>query len=235
MKKITLITALIICSIFTTANLFSRTIVVSIQGEAAYRDERAGRWIPLEIGVEIADGVRLSTGVKSSLTLNLSGNTVVMGSLTMMLVQENQLVSGTQRTTVNMRRGEIVADVTKGDRVRTVFRVQTTRVTSAVRGTKHKVETGPSGTVIQVTEGSVKVSSRNGQTRILSEGLAFNKPKGSMEPRPLVTNSVPSVSATGLVEREQVAEELFQDTSRPDLQIDSVIGEGRINVDIFKN
>ena len=232
MKKTVFITALIICSIFMTQNLFAKIVVVSTEGEAAYRDERAGRWVPIQAGAELQEGVRISTGVKSSVTLNLSGNRVVMGPLSMMLVQENKLVSGTQQTTVNMRRGEMVTDVTGGDRVRTVFKVQTPVVTSSVRGTTQKITTGPSGTLIQATEGSVKVDSKNGQKRVLSGRLALNKPKGAMEPRTLLASSVPSVSGTGLVEKEQIVEEFFSDSPRIDLPIDNMINEGRVNVNI---
>ena len=233
MKKLIFITAFIICGIFMTQNLFAGITVVSVEGEAAYRDERAGRWVQLQAGATLQEGVRISTGVKSSLTLNVSGNRVVLGPLTMMVVQENQLISGTQSTQINMRRGEMVADVTQGEKIRSVFRVSTPVVTSAVRGTTKKITTGPSGTLMTATEGSVRVDSKNGQKRVLSGRLALNQPKGSMEPKTLLTSSVPSVSATGLVEREQIAEELFQENPRLDLQIDNIINEGRVDLNIY--
>ena len=229
MKKITII-AIILCSIFAAQTLFARITVVSTQGEAAYRDERTGQWVPLKQGDEIKEGVRISTGLNANLVLNISGNKVTIGPLSMMQVQENKLVSGTQSTQLNMRRGEMVADVTKGDRVRTVFKVSTPVVTSSVRGITQKIETGPTGTTIQATEGSVRVDSKNGQKRVLSGRMALNKPRGSMQPRPLLTSSVPSVSATGLLEREQISEDLFDETSRPDLQIDNMISDGIVEI-----
>ena len=160
MKKITIM-AIILCSIFAAQTLFARITVVSTHGEAAYRDEKTGKWVQLQAGVELKEGVRISTGLNANLVLNISGNRVTVGPLSMMMVQENQLISGTQATQINMRRGEMVADVTKGEKIRTVFKVSTPVVTSAVRGTTQKVETGPTGTTVQVTDGSVRVDSKN--------------------------------------------------------------------------
>jgi len=232
MKKQVVITALILSSMFIAMSLSARIMVVSTEGDAAFRDERTGTWVQLQPGRELQEGVRLSTGVKSSITLNLSGNKVMVGPLTMMQVYQNQLVSGTQQTQINMRRGEMVADVTEGQRVKTVFRVATPVVTSSVRGTTQRVETGPTGTLVRATEGSVRVDSRNGQARVLSGRLAFDMPKGAMEPRPVLQSSVPNIAPTGSTEREQMAADLFTDQPQgADIQIDRVNME-RFGVDI---
>ena len=209
MKKKFFITAIILCSILSTQTLFAKIVVVSTQGEVAYRDEKMTQWMPLKAGTELQNGVRISTGVRATATINLSGNTVNIGSLTMMKVYENRLIDSVQETNIGMRRGSMVADVTKGERIRTVFRVSTPVVTSAVRGTTLKVDTGLSGTSVRVSDGSVRVNSRSGQSRVLSGRLVYNLPAGAMEPRPILTNSVSVIAPAGSTEREQASAEIF--------------------------
>ena len=209
MKKIIFTAVLILIGTLATQTLFAKIVVVSTQGEVAYRDEKMTQWMPLKEGTELYDGVKISTGVRATATINLSGNTVNIGSLTMMKVYKNQLVDGMQQTNIGMRRGTMVADVTKGDRVRTVFRVQTPVVTSSIRGTTLKVETSLPGTSVKVSDGSVRVNSRNGQARVLSGRLVYNLPTGATEPRPILANSVSVIAPAGSTEREQASAEIF--------------------------
>jgi hypothetical protein len=209
MKKITFISILIICNVFISVNLFAKIIVESATGEVAFKTDEAGKWQPLKAKAELQDGVKISTGLNSKATLNLNGSTVVIGPLSMMKVYENQLVNGTQQTKIGMKRGEMTADVTKGEKIKTVFKVATPVATSSVRGTQKEIKTGPSGTTVKVLEGSVKVDSKNGQSRVLSGRLAYNLPKGAVEPKAIHTNSVSTLTDYGNIEKEQTATESF--------------------------
>jgi len=224
MKKTIFISAFILSCVFITVDLFARITVVSTTGEVAFRDEQTGRWMPLQQGVELREGVRISTGINSSATINLSGNRVVVGPLSMMRVYQNRLVDGAQQTNIGVRRGELAAEVTSGKQVRTVFRVATPVVTSSVRGTEKKITTGPSETLVRVSEGSARVDSKNGQVRILSGRLAFNQPKGAMEPRPIIANSTFSLANHGSTERELMAAESFAGDSPQGTEIINTIG-----------
>jgi len=198
---------------FISTNVFAKIVLVSATGEVAYKDEKSQKWMPLPPtpGTELQNGLKISTGLKSSVTLNLSGNKVTVGPLSVMKVYENQIVDGTQQTKIGMRRGQMTADVTRGEKVKTVFKVATPVATSAVRGTQKEIQTGPSGTQVKASEGSVRVDSRNGQARVISGRLAFNLPKGATEPRPVLTNSVVSLNDKGHTEKEQAAFEVFID------------------------
>jgi len=221
MKKTIFISAFILSCIFITVDLFARITVVSTTGEVAFRDEQTARWMPLAPRAELREGVRISTGINSNVTLNVSGNTVVVGPLSMMKIYQNQVVDGAQQTRVGMRRGDLAADVTRGQQVRTIFEVSTPVATSSVRGTEKRITTGPSGTLVRVSEGTVRVDSRNGQARTLRGRLAFNLPKGAIEPRPILTSSTSSLANHGSTEKELQAAELFAG--------DSPQGSGIIN------
>jgi len=211
MKKKVLILAITLCIILTTATLFARTTVVSVQGEVSFMDAKTTSWQPLQAGAILQEGTKISTGVRASAVLNMSGNRVTVGSMSMMKIYQNQLVDGMQQTRIGMRRGEMTTDVTGGEGVRTVFRVATPAATSAVRGTTQKISTGPFGTSIVVPKGSVRVDTRNGQKRAISGRLKFDLPKGAMEPRPVLVSSTPSITPAGSTDAENASAELFLD------------------------
>jgi len=222
---------------FLTTNLFAKIILVSATGEVAYKDEKTTKWMPLPPtpGTELQNGLKISTGLKSSVTLNLSGNKVTIGPLSVMKVYENQLVDGAQQTKIGMRRGQMTADVTRGEKVKTVFKVATPVATSSVRGTEKTITTGPSGTIVAVPKGSAKVDSKNGQARVISGRLAFNLPKGAIEPRPILTNSNVSLVNSGHTEKEQMAAEIFTDAPQgTDVPLVDNIVEDRTEVIINK-
>ena len=208
-KKMTLVLIFMMCFLFITVNSFARITVVSTRGEVAFMDDKAGRWMPLAVGAQLQEGVKISTGINANVRLNLGGNTVDVGPLSMMKVYKNQVVSGTQDTRIGMRRGEMTADVTGGEGVRTVFRVATPVATSSVRGTTKRITTGPSGTRMDAPKGSIRVDSKNGQTRILSGRLGFDMPKGAMEPRPVLASSINPIVGHGSTDKEHLSAELL--------------------------
>jgi len=235
MRKSMFILVFTLFCVFLTANLFAKIIAETTKGEVAFKTEQAGsKWMPLREKAELQDGVKISTGLNSSVVLNLNGNRVTVGPLSMMKIYQNQLVDGAQQTKIGMRRGQMVADVTRGEKVKTVFKVATPVATSSVRGTQKEIQTGPHGTTVKVLEGSVQVASKNGQSRVLSGRLAFNLPKGAVEPRPVLTSGASTIVDSGSTEKEQMAAESFSGDSAsvPEtLPIDNNMG----NLDIIIN
>jgi hypothetical protein len=130
--------------LFGAIPLFAAISVVSVKGAAAYS---AGRnWVPLAAGMQPQEGVKISTGLKSTVVLKLSRSTVTVQPLSMMKIYEDKATARTSDTRIGLKRGGLRAEVTRGKEVKTVFRIATPVATSSVRATKKRfspVFTGP--------------------------------------------------------------------------------------------
>ncbi len=198
--------------------------VVSVKGTAAYKQGR--NWVPLTAKMKLNDGVRVSTGVRSTVVLDLDGNSVTIKPLTMMKVYENSLKAGTRQTKIGLKRGSLRASITRGTRVKTVFKVATPVATSSVRGTVEDVVTGPYGTRFTAPEGSFDVQPRHGQPRIITGRFVFSMPFGSQRPSVLLRSNVTYTGDPNATDEEQQSHENFGgDSPEGGLGLgDSIIG-----------
>lgn len=149
--------------------------VVSVKGTAAYN--LSGKWLPMEAGMKIKEGAKISTGVKSVVVLRLANSTVTVKPLSMMKIYQDKLVNNTSDTKIAVRRGGVSAEVNRMQEVKTVFKVATPVATSSVRGTVQNITVGYNTTVFTTPSGATEVRNRVGQVRVLSGDLRFEESK----------------------------------------------------------
>jgi hypothetical protein len=158
--------------IFSTATAFAEIRVLSVKGTAAYKE--GARWIPLKAGTLLKEGVKVSTGVRSTVGIKINNNTVTVRPLTIMKISQSREDAKSSTTLLGLRRGSLRADVPPNARIRTVFKVSTPVATSSVRGCGKVVAYGPTfGMRIFVLSGIVEGESANSSPRLLSGDLQF--------------------------------------------------------------
>lgn len=130
----------------------------------------AGRgWEPAAIGDSVPVSATISTGFRSTATLEGVGATLNIEPLSRMTVNELRATSGGgAETNLRLRTGRIRATVRSTDTGRTQFRVSSPVATAAVRGT----EFGFNGYRVDVASGTVGLVSR-------SSGRSVNIPQGA--------------------------------------------------------
>ena len=168
--KLTIMTFLII--LFTTS-LFAEISVLSVQGNAAYREGRS--WMQLRENQKLPEGVKISTGANSfaELSLNSVNHTVRIKPLTVIQVFSRETAENTD-TRIGLKRGSITAKVPRNAKVKTIFKVSTPIATSSVRGTEEDISYGPErGMVIEVISGFIEGRNRLGRGRYISGRQKF--------------------------------------------------------------
>jgi len=76
MKRHYLLTALLLAGLFCLSEGFAAISDVSVQGSAAFKDK--DQWKPLREKQTLAEGARISTGVRSSVVLTIDDTTVTV-------------------------------------------------------------------------------------------------------------------------------------------------------------
>jgi hypothetical protein len=148
------IAALLISFLFIPSASFAAILVVSAKGDASMFEN--GQWKPLAKGQTLAEGVKISTGVNSSVVLNIDGSMVTVKPMTSIKIYKNTAGGSVQQTDIGLRHGAVQAKVNKLEKVKTKFTVTTPVATSSVRGTEEIVSYGPvEGMKIQVLEGII--------------------------------------------------------------------------------
>lgn len=195
----TMILAVLVLFLFAASTAFAKITVVSVKGKAAFKTGRT--WKPLTRGMTLRQGAKISTGVRSWVKLKMFRSTVTVKPLTMMKIYENSSRKNRIRTRIGLRRGSVRAHVTRGRRVKTVFKISTPVATSSVRGTIEDATHGPSGSVFLAPEGSFNVVSHNGQRGVVFGRLRFvqgDSRRGPMFRHPLVMVNDPNLTGSEL-------------------------------------
>ncbi len=85
MKKYILF--LMIIMVGASSAIYAKIVVESTQGEVAYKKDKI--WEPLTKGMELQEGVKISTGAKSWALINIDGDSLKVQQMTMMKIYRN--------------------------------------------------------------------------------------------------------------------------------------------------
>jgi hypothetical protein len=208
MKK-TVFFATIVLLLYGAGTAFADVTVVSVKGTVAY--SMGQKWIPLEAGVKIQEGAKISTGVKSVVVLKLANSTVTVQPLSMMKIYEDKITPDSSDTRIALRRGALKAEVNRMHEVKTVFKVATPVATSSVRGTIQFVNTSPYGTNFTAPSGSIDVTSKKGQVRQISGNLEYKHQQTSKTPENIKREHGVTITDSYITSEEHHAQELVGD------------------------
>jgi len=118
--------------------------VEEVDGSVEYRPRADTEWSDATVGLKLAEGAQVSTGLASKVGLAFADNSVVvLGSLTEVTIDKFLKDAEAVRTRLRMKTGTLRAKVRSED-VRSDFRVATPNMTSSVKGTKiQEITTSP--------------------------------------------------------------------------------------------
>lgn len=144
----------------------ARVRVVAVRGQALVDGPGSGAAVPASEGMQLGVGTLLRTARDATLTLEFADHTrlLLQGNSELRLDRLSQYgKSGMVDTRLRLQRGRITNSVTPSHGASPAFIVDTPNATSAVRGTRFRVNAEESRTQAEVTEGSVAVGagSRN--------------------------------------------------------------------------
>ncbi len=185
MKNIMLIITILTTIVFQ-ADLFAKITVESVKGEAAYKNDK--QWIPLSKGMELAEGTKISTGVKSWAIIKIDEDSLKVRELTMMKIFRNRRTTDLKNTHIGLKHGSLRARIQRLGTLKTSFKITTPVATSSVRGTEEIVSYGPkTGMIIQVLEGTVEGQNPNGSPSFVSGKSVYKRKPGDSKPENLLT------------------------------------------------
>lgn len=194
--------------------------VISLSAQSAYTitgvtgkvqvSRSGGAWVTVAVGDSVPVSATLSTGFRSTATLEGFGATLELEALSRMTVNELRATSGGgAETSLGLRTGRIRASVRSTSAGRTQFRVSSPVATAAVRGT----EFGFNGYRVDVGSGTVGLVSR-------TSGRTVNIPQGA--------NSKVDENGNPIPVAESKAEQSVVDSSAIPAAVDPLISPGKV-------
>jgi hypothetical protein len=228
-----LITLIIL--IFSTAS-FAEITVTSIKGQARYKT--ANQWVDLKSGMKLAQGTKISTGVNSSIVLDINGDTITIRQMTMIKIEENMLSTTESNTKIGLKRGGLNVRVAKLKTLKTSFKVSTPVATSSVRGTWEDVTFGPNrGMIVKVLEGEVFTENNFGANNLIRGRLEFKQENHKSSPGNIAGNLMDD-SKGGLVGNLTDEEKQYIQTSSdlintPGFSLPPVFNGGKGNITVI--
>jgi hypothetical protein len=142
-----------------------RAVVAEIEGKVEYKDG-AESWKALKVGTVINRGTMISTGFKSTATLKLGEDTVLVKPVTRLSLEDLVKTEGGTRTKLFLTVGRVKAEVNPSKREKVDFSIKSATATASVRGTGFETD----GTNLLVTHGMVQLENRYGQFRYVGAG-----------------------------------------------------------------
>lgn len=175
MKKI--ISLIIALFFLGTSSLFAEIKVIKVKGTVAYKTGKD--WNAVTAGMELPEGVKISTGANSSaeLRLNSLNHTIIIKPYTVMQVF-SKTDNKESNTNVGLKRGNIIVKVPKDKKVKTVFKVTTPIATSSVRGTAEDIFSGKRVMIVKVLEGEIEGSNRLGRKQSIKGRQVYRQNRG---------------------------------------------------------
>jgi hypothetical protein len=177
---ILMVTCLLYVLLFSTYS-FAETTVTSVKGQAKYKT--GNQWANLTAGMKLAQGTKISTGVNSTVLLNINGDELTIKQMTMIKIEESSLSTTETKTTIGLKRGGLNARISKLKTLKTSFKISTPVATSSVRGTWEDYSFGPGmGASVKVLEGEILVQNNHGAGNLIRGKLEFNQDNHSSAP-----------------------------------------------------
>lgn len=122
-----------------------------------------GASVSLDIGSKITEGMKISTGINSFLTLSLADQSrISLPSNSSVLVAKlrKSLYTGSPRTEIKLLRGRVVSRVSPLNLNKGLFEVRTPLSVAGVRGTHFRVSLNNQKVTTEVLDGQVAVGAR---------------------------------------------------------------------------
>ncbi len=170
--------------------------VVALQGDAT-ASTASGRAAPVTPGMTLGSGARLRTSPAASLSLQFADGSrlLLLGDSELLLDRLTRFGrSGMADTRLRLQRGRIGNDVRRLNGPAANFIVDTPNASSAVRGTRFRVEVGDTHSQTEVLEGHVAVSAPRQRGALLRPGFGAVVAEGRSAVSPVRLLPAPDLS-----------------------------------------
>lgn len=199
------------CFASLTVGLYAAEAAVfrEVKGKVEYQLEGED-WMPAKVGVSIPKGAVISTGFKSTASIEALGSVILIKPLTRMVLDELVRNSAGTKTGLTLLSGKVKTEVKPSSATSsTVFDVKSPTATASVRGTGFEFD----GENILVNHGNVEFSNQWGITRSV-QGGEFSSTGGKggavSPPIPVKPAEKPLITADGGAEETDA---MFQDSA----------------------
>ena len=163
MKSIPLIAAMMLAA--SVAAMPQDITLTAASGRVEIREPGAA-WQAVAVLDRIPVGAEIATGLGARATININGNLVRIEPMSRVAVSSFLRAGNATTTELNLRVGRVSAEVRTTEGLQQDFRLRSTQSTASVRGTSFVYD----GTELRVDEGSVALSNRLNQQRIVIAG-----------------------------------------------------------------
>ena len=198
--------------------------VIALQGDATARSA-TGRDAPVTPGMSLASGARLKTSPEASLSLQFADGSrlLLLGDSELLLDRLTRFGrSGMADTRLRLQRGRIGNDVRRLNGPAANFIVDTPTASSAVRGTRFRVEAGEAHSQTEVLEGRVAVNAARQRGALLRPGFGAVVAAGQSAVSPVRLLPAPDLSRIAALSQ----------TATPDLAWPAVEGAARYRIQV---
>ncbi|MBD9479737.1 FecR domain-containing protein [Pseudoxanthomonas sp. PXM02] len=198
--------------------------VIALQGDATAR-MATGRDAPVTPGMSLASGARLRTSPDASLSLQFADGSrlLLLGDSELLLDRLTRFGrSGMADTRLRLQRGRIGNDVRRLHGPAANFIVDTPTASSAVRGTKFRVEAGEAHSQTEVLEGRVAVNAPRQRGALLRPGFGAVVAEGQSVVAPVRLLPAPDLSRIAPLSQ----------SARPDLAWPAVEGAQQYRIQV---
>jgi ferric-dicitrate binding protein FerR (iron transport regulator) len=184
----------------------------AISGKVEYRLSGSD-WQPARIGLVLEKGALVSTGFKSSATLQVGASSIYLKALTRLSLEDLVKTSGGTRTKLYLLAGRVRADVPPQAGKTTDFSVDSPTATASVRGTAFEFD----GLNLLVSRGTVRFLTPTSQYHLVGAAeFSYLAPNGTITAPTSVGPQSDLGNAARLIEREAI--ESFSPPPSPTLQ-----------------
>ena len=195
--------------VLLTSSLCAEAAVFrEVKGKVEYQLQ-GDDWMPAKIGVSIPAGTMVSTGFKSTTSLEILGSVIVVKPLTRMLLEELLRTSGGTTTNLTLLSGKVKAEVKPSSTTSlTTFNVKSPTATASVRGTGFEFD----GENLLVNHGNVEFSNQWHISRSVQGGEFSSTGRGAgvTPPIPVKPAEKPLITAAGGAEE---VDAMFKDST----------------------
>lgn len=170
-------------------------VIREVKGKVEYQLQGKS-WVAAKVGVALPKGSMISTGFKSSASLEVMGSVIFIKPLTRMVLEDLVKTSSETKTGLKLLSGKVKTEVKPSSEAsETVFEVKSPTATASVRGTGFEFD----GENILVNHGKVEFANRYGQARQVQGGEFSSAGKRGAVSPPIAVKPAekPVITATG--------------------------------------
>jgi hypothetical protein len=156
--------------------------IVSVNGRVEVQAPGSSSWVSATAGSAFPVGATISTGLRSTATVEIAGARIEVQPLSRMALEELVAQAGQVSTQLSLPVGRVRAEVQAQEGIQQEFRLRSPVSTAAVRGTSFEFD----GQNLEVFSGVVSAINNQGQSTNVAQGENTTVVENASPPTPQI-------------------------------------------------